>query len=37
MAPVSDLTDDFKDAILEVWQRDGKTTWPIDLNSVTHL
>ena len=37
MAPTSNLVDDFKDAILEVWQRDGKTTWPIDLNSVSHL
>jgi len=37
MAPTSNLVDDFRDAILEVWQRDGKTTWPIDLNSVSHL
>lgn len=31
------LVDDFRQAMLEVWQRDGKTTWPIDLNSVAHL
>jgi hypothetical protein len=37
MAATSNLVDDFKEAILEVWQRDGKTTWPIDLNSVSHL
>jgi len=37
MAATSKLVDDFKEAILEVWQRDGKTTWPIDLNSVSHL
>jgi hypothetical protein len=37
MAPMSNLADDFKEAILEVWKRDGKTDWPIDLNSVTHL
>jgi hypothetical protein len=37
MAPTSNQVDNFKDAILEVWQRDGKTTWPIDLNSVSHL
>ena len=37
MAASSKLVDDFKEAIFEVWQRDGKTTWPIDLNSVSHL
>ena len=37
MAATSNLVDDFKEAILEVWQRDGGTTWPIDLNSVSHL
>lgn len=37
MATTSNLVADFKQAILEVWQRDGKTTWPIDLNSVSHL
>lgn len=37
MASTSKLTDDFKESILEVWQRDGKTTWPIDLNTVSHL
>ena len=37
MAATSNLVDDFKEAIFEVWQRDGKTTWPIDLNSVSHL
>ena len=37
MAATTNLVDDFKEAILEVWQRDGKTTWPIDLNSVSHL
>lgn len=37
MAPPNNLLDDFKQAILEVWQRDGKTTWPMDLNSVSHL
>ena len=37
MAATSKLVDDFKQSILDVWQRDGKTTWPIDLNSVSHL
>jgi hypothetical protein len=37
MAATSNLVEDFKEAILEVWQRDGGTTWPIDLNSVSHL
>ncbi len=31
------MIEDFKQAISEVWQGDGKNTWPIDLNAVTDL
>ncbi len=31
------LVEDFKTSILEISERDGKTTWPIDLNSISHL
>ena len=37
MAAKNKLVDDFKESVLEVWQRDGKTTWPIDLNAISHL
>lgn len=37
MAAASELVDDFRQAMLEVWQRDGKTAWPIELNTVSHL
>jgi hypothetical protein len=31
------LIEQFKQAIGEIWIKDGQSTWPIDMNSVTHL
>jgi hypothetical protein len=33
----SELIDQFKLAIAEVWIKDSQSTWPIDLNAVSHL
>lgn len=32
-----ELIKDFKQAVLDVWRRDGHNTWPIDLNTIAHL
>ncbi|OAD24139.1 hypothetical protein THIOM_000007 [Candidatus Thiomargarita nelsonii] len=31
------IIEDFKNAVSETWARDGKNTWPVDINSITHL
>lgn len=33
----SELIEHFKQAIAEIWIKDGLTTWPIDMNAVLHL
>jgi len=33
----NELIEHFKQAIGEIWIKDGQSTWPIDLNSVAHL
>jgi hypothetical protein len=33
----NELIDQFKQAIGEVWIKDSQSTWPIDLNAVSHL
>lgn len=31
------LIEQFKEAVLGIWLRDGQNTWPIEINSVVHL
>jgi hypothetical protein len=31
------IIEDFKNAVSETWAMDGKNTWPVDINAVTHL
>lgn len=31
------IIEQFKEAVLGIWLRDGQNTWPIELNSVVHL
>lgn len=33
----SRILEDFRSAVSETWARDGKNTWPVDINSITHL
>lgn len=31
------IIEQFKEAVLGIWLRDGQNTWPIEINSVVHL
>lgn len=31
------ILEQFKEAVLGIWLRDGENTWPIEINSVVHL
>jgi len=31
------IVEDFKQAISETWAKDGENTWPVAINSITHL
>lgn len=31
------IINDFKEAVFNIWLRDGQNTWPIDINSIVHL
>jgi len=31
------MIDGFKEAVFNIWLRDGQNTWPIDINSIAHL
>ena len=31
------IFEDFKNAVSETWAIDGKNTWPVDINTITHL
>ena len=33
----AELLSDFKSAIAAVWANDGKNSWPVEINAVTHL
>lgn len=31
------VIDGFKEAVFNIWLRDGQNTWPIDINAIVHL
>jgi hypothetical protein len=37
MSTGKETIEQFKEAVLGIWLRDGQNTWPIEINSVVHL
>ena len=37
MAADKQIIEQFKEAVLGIWLRDGQNTWPIEINTVVHL